>query len=68
MVNIDIMRAFVRLRQLLSSHAELAKKLDALEPKHDSQFKLVFDAIRRLMIPPPTGSRRPIGFQAGVSD
>src|SRR5439155_11455021 len=51
-VNIEIMRAFVRLRQLLSSHADLARKLEALEKKYDSQFKVVFDAIRQMMEPP----------------
>jgi len=45
-VNIEIMRAFVRLRSILSSHAELARKLDALERRYDSQFKVIFDAIR----------------------
>ena len=61
MVNIEIVRTFVRLRELLSSHADLAGKLAALERKYDSQFKAVFDAIRELMAPPePT--RRPIGF------
>ncbi len=60
-VNIEIMRAFVRLRQILSSHVELARKLDALEKKYDSQFKVVFDAIRRLMAPPDP-KRRPIRF------
>ena len=64
MVNVEIMRAFVRLRRILSSHVELARKLDALEAKYDSQFKSVFDAIRRLMAPPETGKRR-IGFQSG---
>jgi len=60
-VNIEVMRAFARLRALLSSHTELARKLAALEQKYDAQFKVVFDAIRRLMAPPqPT--RRPIGF------
>ena len=48
-VNIEIMRAFVRLRQLLASNAELARKLEALEKKYDDQFKVVFDAIRQLM-------------------
>ena len=48
-VNIEIMRAFVRLRQMLASHADLARKLAALEHKYDAQFKVVFDAIRRLM-------------------
>ena len=62
-VNIEIMRAFVRLRQILSSHKELARKLDKLEQKYDAQFKAVFDAIRELMTPsePP---RRKIGFHA----
>src|SRR4030042_1004356 len=50
-VNIEIMRAFVRLRQLLASNKELAKRLDELEKKYDVQFKIVFDAIRELMAP-----------------
>ncbi len=50
-VNIEIMRAFVRLRRILASHAQLARKLDALEKKYDTQFKVVFDAIRELMTP-----------------
>lgn len=61
-VNIEIMRAFVRLRRMLASHAELARKLAALEKKYDAQFKVVFDAIRELMSPPKPGKRRPIGF------
>jgi len=61
MVNIEIMRAFVRLRQILGAHAGLARKLAALERKYDSQFKAVFDAIRELMTPPPA-KKRPIGF------
>ena len=60
-VNIEIMRAFVRLRRLLTTDEELARKLDLLEMKYDAQFKVVFDAIRRLMIPPEP-KRRPIGF------
>jgi len=60
-VNIEIMRAFVRLRQMLASNAQLARKLDALEKKYDAQFKLVFDAIRQLMTPPEP-NRRKIGF------
>ena len=63
-VNIEIMRAFVLLRQMLASHAELARKLDALEQKYDAQFKAVFDAIRQLMAPPEP-KRRPIGFRRG---
>lgn len=62
-VNIEIMRAFVRLRQMLSSHADLARKLNALENKYDAQFKVVFDAIRQLMAPPEPKHRR-IGFRA----
>jgi hypothetical protein len=61
-VNIEIMRAFVRLRQILASHADLARKLDALEQKYDSQFKVVFDALRQLMQPPPSKPSRAIGF------
>ncbi len=61
LVNVEIMRAFVRLRQMLASNAELAHKLAALEKKYDAQFKVVFDAIRELMTPPPA-KKRPIGF------
>jgi len=60
-VNIEIMRAFVTLRQMLSSNAELARKLDALEKKYDAQFKIVFDAIRQLMTPPEK-KKGQIGF------
>jgi len=61
-VNIEIMRAFVRLRQMLSSHADLARKLAALEKKYDAQFKVVFDAIRELMTPPEPPKKPRIGF------
>jgi len=60
-VNIEIMRAFVRLRELIASHKELAKKLEELEKKYDAQFKMVFDAIRQLMKPPEPNKRK-IGF------
>jgi hypothetical protein len=60
-VNIEIMRAFVRLRQLLASNARLAGKLELLVKKYDAQFKVVFDAIRQLMTPPEPNKRR-IGF------
>ena len=60
-VNIEIMRTFVRLRQMLSSNAELAKQLKELERKYDRQFKVVFDAIRQLMTPPEP-KRKLIGF------
>jgi hypothetical protein len=61
-VNIAIMRTFVKLRQLLVSHEDLARKLAALENRYDVQFKVVFDAIRELMAPSAPG-RRPIGFR-----
>jgi len=61
-VNIEIMRTFVNLRKILSSHAELAHKLEALEKKYDPQFKVVFDAIRQLMAPKEAPKKR-IGFQ-----
>ena len=61
MVNIEIMRAFVRLRQMLEGNAELARKLASLEKKYDARFKAVFEAIRELMAPTST-SKRPIGF------
>lgn len=61
-VNIEIVRAFVRLRQMLASHEDLARKLDALERKYDAQFNAVFDAIRGLMAPSEP-SRRRIGLR-----
>jgi hypothetical protein len=61
-VNIEIMRAFVQLRQMLSSHADLARKLAALEKKYDAQFRVVFDAIRELTAPPEPPRKRRIGF------
>ena len=61
-VNIEIMRAFVRLRHILASHADLERKLVELEQKYDAQFRVVFDAIRKLM-QPSEPTRRQIGFQ-----
>ena len=61
-VNILIMRAFSRLREMIGTHKDLARKLDALEKKYDTQFGAVFDAIRQLMAPEKT-TRRRIGFQ-----
>ena len=61
-VNIEIMRTFVRLRKMLQSHAELSKKIDALETKYDRQFKVVFDAIRQLMQPGIPSKKHRIGF------
>ena len=60
-VNLQIMRTFVQIRQMLVSNAELAKKLEGLERKYDQQFKVVFDAIRQLMTP-PASKRKQIGF------
>lgn len=68
LVNIEIMRTFVRLRQMLASNAELARKLAALEKKYDSQFKVVFSAIRELMAPPEPQKKRRIGFEAWEDD
>ncbi len=61
-VNVEIMRAFVRLRQMLASNKKLAKQLDDLEQKYDEQFSMVFDAIRQLMMPAESVQKRPIGF------
>ena len=61
-VNISIMRAFVRLRELMISNKELAAKLDVLEKKYDGQFRIVFQAIRKLMEPPTKSKSRRIGF------
>ncbi|HTU68010.1 MAG TPA: ORF6N domain-containing protein [Steroidobacteraceae bacterium] len=66
MVNVEIVRAFVRLREMLSSNADLARKLAVLESKYDRQFRVVFDAIRQLMSPPST-TGRPIGFTADIT-
>jgi hypothetical protein len=66
-VNIEIMRAFVRLREMLASNVALARKLAALEKKYDKQFKVVFDAIRALMTPKADRSRKQIGFQVKES-
>lgn len=63
LVNIEIMRAFVKLRQMLASNSELSHRLDELEGKYDRQFKVVFDAIRQLMSP-PVPARKQIGFRS----
>jgi hypothetical protein len=63
LVNIEIMRAFVRLRRILSANAHLARKITALEKKYDEQFKVVFDVIRQLMAPQEKPRRR-IGFSS----
>ncbi len=60
-VNFAIMRAFVKLREMIASHKDLVKRLDELESKYDEQFKVVFDAIRELMAP-AAPKKRKIGF------
>ncbi len=60
-VNIEIMRTFVRLRELLATHKALAGRIEAMEHKYDGQFKAVFDALRALM-ESPRRRRKPIGF------
>lgn len=62
-VNIEIMRTFVRLRQVLATHKALARKIEAMEQKYDGQFKIVFEALRALM-EPPKRTKKPIGFHA----
>ena len=66
-VNVEVMRAFVRLRRMLESNSELSRKLDALERKYDGQFRAVFDAIRELMTPARKPGKR-IGFRARESE
>jgi hypothetical protein len=60
-VNIQIMRTFTKLREIISSNKDLSRRLDELEKKYDNQFRVVFDAIRELMVPPEPKHRR-IGF------
>ncbi len=66
-VNIEIMRAFVRFRKMLISVEELARKVDSLEKKYDSQFAVVFKAMRQLMTPAPKDNKR-IGFKPQRED
>jgi len=65
--SVQVVRAFVKLRQMLASNAELARKLAAMEKKYDAQFKVVFDAIRQLMSPPEK-PKREIGFHVKHDD
>ena len=67
LVNIEIVRAFVRLREMLATNRDLARKLDELERRYDAQFKAVFDAIRQLM-GPPVASKRRLGFRTKSED
>ncbi len=64
-VNVEIMRAFVRLRRMILSQEKLSRKLLELERRYDRQFKVVFDAIRQIMSPDPPPKRRRIGFRSG---
>ena len=61
-VNLEIIRTFIRLRQLLNTHQDLQQKLISLEDKYDDQFKVVFDAIRELMLQPDPPAKRRVGF------
>ncbi len=61
-VNVEIMRAFVAMRKMIAEHADLLRKLEAMEKKYDGQFAVVFKAIKELMTP-PTKKKRPIGFE-----
>jgi hypothetical protein len=63
--NVEIMRAFVRLRSMATQNLVLARRLDELESRYDRQFKVVFDAIRELMTPPAPAPKRRIGFISG---
>ena len=63
-VNVEIIRAFVRLRALIGSHDDLARRIDQLEEKYDEQLKIVFDAIRELMRPIEPAQSKQIGFRS----
>lgn len=65
LASVQVVRVFIQLRQMLASNAELTRKLNELEGKYDRQFKIVFDAIRQLMTPPPVQAK-PIGFRVGA--
>ncbi len=66
-VNIQIMRTFTKIREMLSTHKDLTRRLDELEKKYDAQFKVVFDAIKQMMIPPDTKKKK-IGFRREHED
>lgn len=66
-VNIEIMRAFVRLRQMIATNTDLARRLASLERNYDAQFKIVFDAIRELMTPPAPAKKGEAGFHTGIA-
>jgi hypothetical protein len=60
--SIQVVRVFIKLREMMATHKELAHKIEVMEKKYDAQFKVVFDAIRELMTPPPKPGRK-IGFR-----
>jgi hypothetical protein len=62
--NVQIMRTFIRLRELLLTHKDLQQKIDEMEKKYDRQFQVVFEALRKLLDPPISPNKRPIGFHA----
>ena len=62
-VNVAIMRTFVRLREMLTTHEELRRKIDAMEKRYDARFQAVFEAIRQ-MLETPIPAKKPIGFHA----
>ncbi|HET9676119.1 MAG TPA: ORF6N domain-containing protein [Solirubrobacterales bacterium] len=70
-VNIEIMRAFVELRRVATSYAEIEKRLEKIERgmgEHDKQFGQIFNALRQLIITPPPQPKRPIGFRVREGD
>ena len=64
LVNIQIMRAFVNLKRMTFTYVELKRKITAMEKKYDIQFKIVFDALRKLLEPPPAKEKKILGFHA----
>ena len=64
-VSVEVVRAFVRMREMLATHRDLLRKLEALEKRYDAQFRAVFDAIRELMAEDAKPKRR-IGFGTGL--
>lgn len=67
-MSVYVVRAFVRLREVLATHRDLARKLDELERKYDAQFRVVFAAIRQLMAPPAQSAKRRTGFHSPPSE
>jgi hypothetical protein len=63
-VNIQIMRAFIQLRRMLLTNVDLRHKIEEMEKKYDGQFRVVFDALRKLLEPPPEKAKKIIGFHA----